>query len=106
MIHPTAIITPGADLDSGVTVGAYAVIGEHVKIGAGTVVGPHAVIEGRTEIGRDNQIFQFASIGAIPQDLKFHGGRDDSENRRSEPDPRVCHHSSRDRRWWRGNCCR
>ena len=73
MIHPTAIITPGADLDSGVTVGAYAVIGEHVKIGAGTVVGPHAVIEGRTEIGRDNQIFQFASIGAIPQDLKFHG---------------------------------
>ena len=73
MIHPTAIITPGADLDSGVTVGAYAVIGEHVKIGAGTVVGPHAVIEGRTEIGRDNQIFQFASVGAIPQDLKFHG---------------------------------
>lgn len=73
MIHPTAIITPGADLDSGVTVGAYAVVGEHVKIGAGTVVGPHAVIEGRTEIGRDNQIFQFASVGAIPQDLKFHG---------------------------------
>jgi len=44
-----------------------------VKIGSGTTVGPHAVIEGRTEIGRDNHIFQFASVGAIPQDLKFHG---------------------------------
>ena len=73
MIHPTAIIAPGAKLDSTVTVGPYAVIGEHVRIGAGTSVGPHAVIEGRTEIGVDNQIFQFASIGAVPQDLKFHG---------------------------------
>ncbi|HEY5673719.1 MAG TPA: acyl-ACP--UDP-N-acetylglucosamine O-acyltransferase [Malonomonas sp.] len=73
MIHPTAIIAPGAVLDSTVTVGPYAVIGEHVRIGAGTTVGPHAVIEGRTEIGKDNQIFQFTSIGAIPQDLKFHG---------------------------------
>ena len=73
MRHPTAIIAPGAQLDSSVTVGPYAVIGEHVRIGAGTTVGPHAVIEGRTEIGRDNQIFQFSSVGAIPQDLKFHG---------------------------------
>lgn len=73
MIHATAIIAPGAELDSTVTVGPYAVIGEHVKIGAGTTVGPHTVIEGHTEIGCDNQIFQFASIGAIPQDLKFAG---------------------------------
>lgn len=73
MIHPTAIIASGAVLDPTVTVGPYAVIGEHVTIGAGTSVGPHAVIEGRTEIGVDNQIFQFASIGAVPQDLKFHG---------------------------------
>jgi UDP-N-acetylglucosamine acyltransferase len=73
MIHPTAIIAPGAQLDSTVKVGPYAVIGEHVRIGAGTTVGPHAVIEGRTEIGEDNQIFQFASVGAVPQDLKFHG---------------------------------
>ncbi len=73
MIHSTAIIAPGAELDSTVTVGPYAVIGEQVKIGAGTTVGPHAVIEGRTEIGSDNQIFQFTSIGAIPQDLKFSG---------------------------------
>lgn len=73
MIHPTAIIAPGAELDSSVSVGPYAVISAHVKIGAGTTVGPHAVIEGFTEIGCDNQIFQFASVGAIPQDLKFHG---------------------------------
>ncbi len=73
MIHPTAIIASGAELDSTVTVGPYAVIGEHVKIGAGTTVGPHTVIEGHTEIGSDNQIFQFASVGAIPQDLKFAG---------------------------------
>ncbi|MEE4252467.1 MAG: acyl-ACP--UDP-N-acetylglucosamine O-acyltransferase [Desulfuromusa sp.] len=73
MIHPTAIIAPGAELDTSVSIGPYAVIGEHVKIGAGTTVGPHTVIEGHTEIGSDNQIFQFASIGAIPQDLKFSG---------------------------------
>jgi UDP-N-acetylglucosamine acyltransferase len=73
MIHPTAIIAPGAELDSSVTVGPYSVIGEHVKIDSGTSVGPHVVIEGRTEIGSDNQIFQFASIGAVPQDLKFRG---------------------------------
>ena len=46
MIHPTAIISPGAQIDSNVTIGAYAVIGEHVKIGAGTTVGPHAVHRG------------------------------------------------------------
>ncbi len=73
MIHSTAIVAAGAELDSSVEVGPYAVIGEHVRIGAGTTVGPHAVIEGRTEIGCDNRIFQFASVGAIPQDLKFSG---------------------------------
>lgn len=73
MIHETAIIAKGAEIDSNVSIGPYAVIGEHVKIGSGTTVGPHAVIEGRTEIGQDNHIFQFASVGAIPQDLKFHG---------------------------------
>lgn len=73
MIHPTAIIAPGAKLDPTVKVGPYAVIGDYVTIGAGTTVGPHAVIEGRTVIGKDNEIFQFAAIGAIPQDLKYHG---------------------------------
>jgi len=73
MIHQTAIVHPAARVEDGVRIGPYAVIGEHVSIASGTTVGPHAVIEGWTEIGRDNQIFQFASIGAAPQDLKFHG---------------------------------
>lgn len=73
MIHETAIVHPGAQIDENVSIGPYAVIGEHVKIGAGTSVGPHSVIEGWTTIGRENKIFQFASVGAEPQDLKFHG---------------------------------
>ncbi len=72
-IHPTAIVEPGAQLDETVTVGPYTVIGPQVKIGAGTTIGPHVVIEGHTTIGRDNRIFQFGSIGAIPQDKKYAG---------------------------------
>lgn len=73
MIHPTAIIHEGAQIAEGVEIGPYAIIGEHVSIGSGTTVGPHTVIEGWTEIGQDNRIFQFASIGAPPQDLKYRG---------------------------------
>jgi UDP-N-acetylglucosamine acyltransferase len=73
LIHPTAIIHPGAALAADVQVGPYTIIGEHVSIGSGCWIGPHAVIEGWTEIGRDNRIFQFASVGAMPQDLKFRG---------------------------------
>lgn len=72
-IHATALIDPAAELDSSVTVGPYTVIGPHVKIGAGTTVGPHCVLEGHTTIGCDNRIFQFASLGAIPQDKKYAG---------------------------------
>lgn len=72
-IHATAIVDGGAELDSSVTVGAYCLIGAHVNIGAGTTVGPHCVIEGHTTIGRDNRIFQFNSLGAIPQDKKYAG---------------------------------
>jgi len=73
MIHPTAIIDKGAKLAPGVKVGAYALIGPQVEIGEGTSVGPHVVIEGRTRIGRNNRIWQFASIGAAPQDKKYAG---------------------------------
>lgn len=73
MIHPTAIIQPGAKLAENVTVGPYSVIGENVVIGSGTTVAAHVVIEGWTEIGCDNRIFQFSSIGADPQDLKYAG---------------------------------
>lgn len=70
-IHPTALVDPAAQLDSSVSVGPYTVIGPHVRIGAGTTVGAHCVIEGHTTIGRDNRIFQFNSLGAIPQDKKY-----------------------------------
>ena len=73
MIHPTAIIDKKAELDSSVTVGPYAVIGPHVQIGADCWVGPHAVINGPTTMGKNNKIFQFASVGEIPQDKKFAG---------------------------------
>lgn len=72
-IHPTAIVSPEALIEEGVEVGPYTVIGPDVRIGNGTVVGPHAVIEGPTRIGAGCRIFQFASIGAPPQDLKFKG---------------------------------
>lgn len=73
MIHPTAIVDPGARLAAGVSVGAYSIIGAGVEIGEGTRIGPHVVIEGRTRIGRDNRFFQFASVGAEPQDKKYAG---------------------------------
>jgi UDP-N-acetylglucosamine acyltransferase len=73
LIHPTAVIDPKAELDASVQVGPYAVIGPHVRIGADTTVGAHCVIEGHTTLGRDNRIFQFASLGAAPQDKKYAG---------------------------------
>jgi len=73
MIHQTAIVHPGAKIAKDAEVGAYSIIGEHVEIGAGTWIGPHAVIEGHTRIGKANRIFQFCSVGAIPQDKKYAG---------------------------------
>ena len=72
-IHPTAIVDPKAELGECVDIGAYSLIGPNVRIGAGTRIGPHCVVEGHTTIGRDNRIFQFASIGAAPQDKKYAG---------------------------------
>ncbi len=72
-IHATALVDSAAELDSSVSVGPYSIIGPHVKIGAGTTVGPHCVIEGHTTLGQDNRIFQFSSLGAIPQDKKYGG---------------------------------
>jgi UDP-N-acetylglucosamine acyltransferase len=71
MIHPTAIIEPGAGLAPGVSVGAYSLIGPQVEIGEGSVIGPHVVLTGRTKIGRNNRIWQFSSIGETPQDKKY-----------------------------------
>ena len=72
-VHSTAIVAPGAKLHATAEVGPYAVIGPQVEIGAGTTVGPHAVIDGRTRLGERNKVFQFASVGAPPQDLKYAG---------------------------------
>ena len=73
LIHPTALIAEGARLDPSVRIGPYAVIGADVAIGAGTTIGAHCVIEGHTTLGQDNRIFQFASLGAAPQDKKYAG---------------------------------
>lgn len=73
MIHPTAIIEPGANLHPSVEVGPYAIIGPKVTIGPETTIGAHAVIDGTTEIGARNRIFPGVAIGLEPQDLKYDG---------------------------------
>ena len=73
MIHPTAIVSPDAKLAEGVEIGPYAIIGSDVQIGKNTIIGPHTVIDDFTRIGEECHIFQFCSIGAPPQDLKFGG---------------------------------
>ncbi len=75
MIHSHALVDPRAEIDADVEIGAFTIIGPEVVIGAGTWIGSHAVIQGPTRIGRDNKIFQFTSIGEVPQDLKYHGER-------------------------------
>jgi UDP-N-acetylglucosamine acyltransferase len=72
-IHPTALVDAGATLAVDVDVGAYSIVGAGVTVGAGTRIGPHVVITGRTTIGARNRIFQFASVGDIPQDRKYGG---------------------------------
>jgi len=72
-VHPTAIVDAKAELAASVSIGPYAVIGAQVRIGEGSSVGAHCTIEGPTTIGRDNRIFQFASLGAAPQDMKYRG---------------------------------
>ncbi len=73
MIHPTALVSPGARLGERVKVGPYSIIGEHAEIGDDTVIGPHVVVTGHTRIGRENRIYQFCSVGEEPQDKKYAG---------------------------------
>ncbi len=72
-IHITALVDPRAELDLDVEVGPYSIIGPKVKIGKGTRIKSHVVVEGNTTIGEGNHIFQFATIGSVPQDLKYKG---------------------------------
>ena len=72
-IHPSAVVMIGAQIGAGTTIGPNSVIGPHVKLGKGCRIGASAVVDGFTEIGDRTEIFPFASIGLIPQDLKFKG---------------------------------
>ena len=71
MIHPQAIVDPAAKIADDVSIGPFSVVGANVEIDSGTTVASHVVINGPTKIGKDNRIFQFASVGEKPQDLKF-----------------------------------
>ncbi len=73
MIHPSAIIHPKAEIDTEVEIGPYTIIAENVTIGSGTVIGPHVVVDPYVSIGSDCHIFQYASVGAQPQAIKFKG---------------------------------
>ncbi|MEK6192982.1 MAG: acyl-ACP--UDP-N-acetylglucosamine O-acyltransferase, partial [Deltaproteobacteria bacterium] len=73
MIHETAIVHPKAEVGENVEIGAYSIVRENVTIGSRTKIGPHVVIDPYVDIGSDCRIFQFAAIGAEPQDLKFSG---------------------------------
>jgi len=73
VIHPTAIIDPKACLDSSVQVGPYSIIGPDVYIGPNCTIGPHVVLKGHLELGSDNRVFQFASVGEDCQDKKYKG---------------------------------
>lgn len=72
-IHPQAIVDPKANIAEGVSIGAFSIVGPNVSIGEGTEIGPHVVIDGHTSIGKNNRVFQFASLGAQPQDKKYAG---------------------------------
>jgi len=72
-IHPTAIVTPGAEVHPSCEIGPFAVIGPHVRMGPGNAVGAHAVVTGHTTLGEGNRVFPHAVVGEVPQDLKYRG---------------------------------
>ena len=74
MHHPTAIIHPRAQIGADCLIGPYCIIGEHVTLGDRCRLHSHVVIDGHTRLGRDNEVFPFASIGLKTQDLKWKGG--------------------------------
>jgi UDP-N-acetylglucosamine acyltransferase len=73
MIHPSAIVEPGAQLGAGVQIGPFSLVGPEVVLGEGVVIKSHAVVTGATEIGAQTVIFPFATVGEVPQDLKYQG---------------------------------
>ncbi len=75
LLHPTAIVEPGAELGAGVELGAFVLVGAGVRLGDGTRVHHHASVEGDTVLGKNCEVFPYACLGAKTQDLKFAGGR-------------------------------
>lgn len=73
MIHPTALVSRGAEIDESAEIGPYCTIGPRVRIKKGTRLVSHVVVEGDTEIGENNTVFPFTVLGAVPQDLKYKG---------------------------------
>lgn len=74
-IHASAVIEEGAQIGENAEIGPFCVVGPDVKLAAGVVLKSHVVIAGDTEIGAETVIFPFASIGEIPQDLKYDGAK-------------------------------
>ena len=72
-VHPSSIVEPGAHLGEGVRIGPFCLIGPEVTLGDGVEVKSHAVVTGWTEVGADSVIFPHATVGEIPQDLKYNG---------------------------------
>jgi UDP-N-acetylglucosamine acyltransferase len=73
MIDPRAVIQPGAELGEDVEIGPFSIVGPHVRVGRGAMIGAHAIVEGHTSLGAGCRVFSFASVGTIPQDLKYRG---------------------------------
>jgi UDP-N-acetylglucosamine acyltransferase len=73
VVHPSAIVEPGAQVGPGCRIGPFCLIGPEVTLGAGVTVKSHAVVTGWTEVGEGSTIFPFATVGEVPQDLKFKG---------------------------------
>lgn len=73
MIDPRAAIDPRAELAEGVEVGPFAVVGPNVRAGRGTTIAAHATVDGHTTLGEGCRVFPYASVGTIPQDLKYRG---------------------------------
>ena len=74
-IHPSSVVDPAARLGAGVRIGPFCVIGPDVTLADGVEVKSHAVVTGWTDVGADTVIFPHATVGEVPQDLKYRGER-------------------------------